>query len=252
MRNWSATSNLLSLLCHFLPSTHHFSHVLIEAYRLGTFTIWVMDGNFSRYWIAILVFISSFPSTDRFLAGAQMSFLSYRYMLDIPQSLPRLITVELIIVAHFGCLFFSWTEMYSNLHFSLAPSMFCIKLRTRVEKKTKALPRRSANINTQSSLWHKCQKQTLIYAFHFFVHEIRSTYFLHLSVSWYTLQIFSQRAGKPKEVPLQPVLLILIDSLSVRRDRWMLNCCLSLSSESHDSPTPTKSVPTECRKYITS
>lgn len=86
MRNWSATSNLLSLLCHFLPSTRHFSHVLIEAYRPDTFTVWVMDGNFSGYWIAILVFISSFPRTDRLLASVQMSFLSYRYPTSLAPS----------------------------------------------------------------------------------------------------------------------------------------------------------------------
>ncbi len=55
--------------------------------------------------------------------------------IGIPQALPCLIRVELIIVAQFGCLFFfTWTEMYSKLHFSLAPSMFCIKLRKQVQK----------------------------------------------------------------------------------------------------------------------
>lgn len=38
-------------------------------------------------------------------------------------------------------------------------------------KKYKALPRRAANINTPSSLWHKRQKQTLICTFYCFIHK---------------------------------------------------------------------------------
>lgn len=133
MRNWSATSNLLSLLCHFLPSTRHFSHVLIEAYRPDTFTVWVMDGNFSGYWIAILVFISSFPRTDRLLASVQMSFLSYLYPTSPAPSYKSGIDYCSFWVSFFFY-FLSWTEMYSKLHFSLAPSMFCIKLRKQVQK----------------------------------------------------------------------------------------------------------------------
>lgn len=48
--------------------------------------------------------------------------------IGIPQALPCLVRVELIIVAHFG-----WTEMYSKLHFSLALSMFSIKLWKQVQ-----------------------------------------------------------------------------------------------------------------------
>lgn len=98
-------------------------------------------------------------------------------------------------------------------------------------KKSKALPRRAANINTPSSLWHKQQKQTLICTFHCFIHKIHS-YLLSPSVSLSVVthsEIFSQRADKSKEVPLQPVSPTLTDSLSVRTDRWMLNCCLSVS-----------------------
>lgn len=157
MRNWSATSNLLSLLCHFLPSTRHFSHVLIEAYRPGTFTAWVMDGNFSGYWIAILVFISSFPRTDRLLASVQMSFLSYRYPTSPAPSYKSGIDY---CCSFWVSILFRWTEMYSKLHFSLAPSSCKSRF-----KKAKVLPRRAANINTPSSLWHKRQKQTLICAF---------------------------------------------------------------------------------------
>lgn len=139
MRNWSATSNLLSLLCHFLPSTRHFSHVLIEAYRPGTFTAWVMDGNFSGYWIAILVFISSFPRTDRLLASVQMSFLSYRYPTSPAPSYKSGIDY---CCSFWVSILFRWTEMYSKLHFSLAPTMFCIKLRKQVQKSQSTPPSR--------------------------------------------------------------------------------------------------------------
>ncbi len=227
MRNWSATSNLLSLLCHFLPSTH-FSHVLIEAYRPGTFTAWVMDGYFSGYWIAILVFISSFPRTDRLLASVQMSFLSYRYPTSPAPSYKSGIDY---CCSFWVSILFRWTEMYSKLHFSLAPTMFCIKLRKQVQKSQSTppsrckykYPRHPFGTNARNKLWSAL--------FHRFIHKIHS-YLLSPSV-WLSVvthsQIFSQRAHKSKEVPLQPVSPGLTDSLSVRTDRWMLNCCLSLS-----------------------
>lgn len=189
-----------------------------------------MDGNFSGYWIAILVFISSFPRTDRLLASVQMSFLSYLYPTSPAPSYKSGID--------YCCSF--WVSFFFFFQVGLKCTLSCTFLWHRQcfasscesrFKKSKALPRRAANINTPSSLWHKQQKQTLICTFHCFIHKIHS-YLLSPSVSLSVVthsEIFSQRADKSKEVPLQPVSPTLTDSLSVRTDRWMLNCCLSVS-----------------------
>lgn len=153
-----------------------------------------MDGNFSGYWIAILVFISSFPRTDRLLASVQMSFLSYLYPTSPAPSYKSGIDYCCSFWVSFFLFFF-----LVGLKFTLSCTFlwhrqcFASSCESRF-KKSKALPRRAANINTPSSLWHKRQKQTLICTFHCFIQKNPQllSFSICLAFSCYTLRnIFS-------------------------------------------------------------